>query len=134
MAAELVILNPTLSCSACGMAIDFTWINRKEGTVSLHYPCDSCKHERAVLTLPMLKPEQQSSIDESWLQPGGVVPVDPVTTGLLVDEVRRLRHDIERAMKNHNADLNPCQHNRINGSVSSDGKSEMYCADCGQTL
>jgi hypothetical protein len=47
-----------------------------------------------------------SKFDEWWLAPNGVVPIDAVTTGLLVDEIIRLRHDIERAMANHNADLN----------------------------
>ena len=29
--------------------------------------------------------------DERWLEAGGIVPVDPVTTGLLIREVQRLR-------------------------------------------
>lgn len=32
-----------------------------------------------------------ATFDERWLRPGGVVPVDPVTTGLLIREVQRLR-------------------------------------------
>lgn len=32
-----------------------------------------------------------TAVDERWFQPGGVVPVDPVTTGLLVREIINLR-------------------------------------------
>lgn len=32
-----------------------------------------------------------AEIDESWLEPGGIVPVDPETTGMLVKEIQRLR-------------------------------------------
>jgi hypothetical protein len=35
--------------------------------------------------------EEIVSFDESWLKPGGIVPVDIPTTGALVEEVLRLR-------------------------------------------
>lgn len=36
-----------------------------------------------------------ADFDERWLQPGGVVPVDPQTTGALVKEIIRLRDILE---------------------------------------
>lgn len=40
----------------------------------------------------MSKPTLEGkAFDERWLSPGGVVPVDPVTTGALVNEIQRLR-------------------------------------------
>lgn len=53
-----------------------------------------------------MRRDSSTDFDERWLQPNGVVPVDPVTTGILIREIQNLRHDLDRAMANHNADLN----------------------------
>ena len=37
--------------------------------------------------------------DPRWLEPGGVVPVDPVTTGLLVREIIRLQAEVRLLWK-----------------------------------
>jgi hypothetical protein len=53
-----------------------------------------CLLFRLALHSIMARDSYTVGFDERWLQPNGIVPVDPVTTGVLLREIIRMREQL----------------------------------------